>query len=171
MAQLRIREFPDPVLKEKARPLEGVTAAIEKLVRDMADTMYQAPGVGLAANQVGVARQVLVADVSSAEEARNTIVLVNPKIIEMSDETETGEEGCLSVPDFRAEVERAVRVVVLAKNLKGEDIQLTAEGFFARVLQHEIDHLHGTLYIDHIGKLKRQRYVRQRKKALAASKK
>ena len=171
MALLRILEFPDPVLKEKAKPLDGINPAIEKLIRDMAETMYQAPGVGLAANQVGVPRQVLVADVSSAEEARNTIVLVNPKIIERSDETETAEEGCLSVPDFRAEVERAVRIVVLAKDLQGEDLEVTAEGFFARVLQHEIDHLCGTLYIDHIGKLKRQRYVRQRKKALAADNK
>ncbi|HUT53981.1 MAG TPA: peptide deformylase [bacterium] len=170
MALLRILEFPDPVLKEKARPLDGINPAIEKLIRDMTDTMYQAPGVGLAANQVGALKQVLVADVSSAEEARNTIVIVNPRIIELSDETETAEEGCLSVPEFRAEVERAVRIVVLGKDLQGEEVEITAEGFFARVLQHEIDHLHGTLYIDHIGKLKRQRYVRQRKKALAANK-
>lgn len=171
MARLRILEFPDPILKQKAQPLDGINAAIEKLIRDMTDTMYQAPGVGLAANQVGVAKQVLVADVSSQEEARNTIVIVNPKIIELGDETETMEEGCLSVPEFRAEVERALRVVVAGKNLAGEDIEITAEGFLARVLQHEIDHLSGTLYIDRIGKLKRQRYVRLRKKALAAASK
>jgi len=170
MALLEILAFPHPVLKEKAKPLDGVNAAIEKLVQNMTDTMYHAPGVGLAANQVGVPKQILVLDVSSAEEAKNTLVIINPQIIELSKETETTEEACLSVPDFRAEVERAVRIVVAGKDLNGEDLEIDAEGFLARVLQHEIDHLNGMLYIDRIGKLKRQRYVRRRKKALAEKK-
>jgi len=171
MAVLEIVQFPHPVLKEKTETVEGINQAIEKLVKDMADTMYHAPGSGLAANQVGVNKQIMVGDVSQAEEEKDTIVIINPRIISMSDETEIMEEGCLSVPDFRAEVERAVTVTVLGKDLEGEDIEVEAEGFFARVLQHEIDHLNGVLYIDRIGRLKRQRYVRQRKKALAALKK
>jgi peptide deformylase len=171
MAVLEIAQFPHPVLKGKTEPVEGINQAIEKLVKDMADTMYHAPGSGLAANQVGVNKQIMVADVSQAEEEKDTIVIINPRIVSMSDETEIMEEGCLSVPDFRAEVERAVLITVLGRDLEGEDIEVEAEGFFARVLQHEIDHLNGVLYIDRIGKLKRQRYVRQRKKALAALKK
>ena len=171
MAVLEIVQFPHPVLKEKSETVEGINQAIEKLVKNMADTMYNAPGSGLAANQVGVNKQIMVVDVSSAEEEKNTIVIINPRIVSMSDETEIMEEGCLSVPDFRAEVERAVTVTVLGKDLEGEDVEVEAEGFFSRVLQHEIDHLNGVLYIDRIGKLKRQRYVRQRKKALAALKK
>jgi peptide deformylase len=171
MSVLEIVKFPHPALKTKTDLVEGINQAIEKLVKDMADTMYNAPGSGLAANQVGVNKQIMVADVSQAEEEKNTIVIINPRIVSMSDETELTAEGCLSVPDFQAEVERAVTVTVLGKDLEGEDVEVEAEGFFARVLQHEIDHLNGILYIDRIGKLKRRRYVRQRKKALAASKK
>lgn len=171
MAVIEIVEFPHPVLKEIARPVEAMNPELMKFIEDMAETMYNAPGVGLAANQVGLARQIAVVDVSNAEEPKNTLVLVNPRIIEWSEQTEAEEEGCLSVPELRSEVKRALMITVLAKNLQGDEIKLRAEGFLARVLQHEIDHLNGTLFIDRIGKFKRQRYVRQRKKALAAAEK
>ncbi len=171
MAILEIVEFPNPVLKEEARDLEGINDEILKLIDDMAETMYHAPGVGLAANQIGLAKRLLVADISKQDEPKNLITLVNPRIIEMDEDTETMEEGCLSVPDFTAEVKRALKIKVQAKNLKGENILVTAEGFMARVLQHEIDHLNGKLFIDHIGRMKRSRYVKQRKKALEAEKK
>lgn len=167
MSLLDIIHFPHPVLKEKAEPVGGINQAIEELIRNMTDTMYHAPGLGLAANQVGVPKKIAVIDVSSADEPKNTIVIINPRIIEIGVETEKNEEGCLSVPDFRSEVERALRVVVAGKDLKGEDIEITAEDIMARVIQHEIDHLAGTLFIDRIGKLKRRMYIRQRKKALA----
>jgi len=166
MAILDIVTFPDPVLSQEAEEVKDINSELEKLIRDMADTMYQAPGVGLAANQVGIPRKVAVADVSESDEEKNTIVIVNPRIVSMSEETDSMEEGCLSVPDFQAEVERALRITVVGKDLKGEEVELEAKGFLARVLQHEIDHLYGNLFIDRIGKLKRDRYVRQRRKAL-----
>jgi len=167
VAKLDIVTFPDPILKAPCMPIEGVNEELLRLVEDMTETMYQAPGVGLAANQVGVSKQMVVIDASSPQEPVSTVVLVNPRIISFSEEKEKDEEGCLSVPDLKAEVERAVRVTVLAKNLKGEDIKIEAQGFLARVLQHEIDHLNATLIIDRIGKLKRERYVKLRKQALA----
>jgi len=170
LAKLDIVTFPDPVLKAPCSKIEGVNEELLRLAEDMVETMYQAPGVGLAANQVGVSRQLIVIDASSPQEPVQTVVLVNPRIIALSDEKETDEEGCLSVPDMKAEVERAVRVTVLAKNLKGEDLKIEAQGFLARVLQHEIDHLNATLIIDRIGRLKRERYVKQRKQALAGKK-
>ncbi len=167
MGLLEIVTFPDPVLKEIAQEVKEMNDQLEKLIQDMTDTMYHAPGVGLAANQVGVTKQILVADITTKEEAINTLVLINPTIIELSDETEKMEEGCLSVPDFTSEVERGLMVKVLAKDLSGEDVEVEAEGFLARVLQHEIDHLNGTLYIDRISRLKRNRYIKQRKKELS----
>lgn len=166
MALLEIKQFPHPVLKRVADPVDGMNEELLKLVADMVETMYHAPGVGLAATQVAAPRSIAVVDVSKEDEPRQTLVLVNPRIVEQSQETENGEEKCLSVPDFQGEVERAQRITVLAKDLKGEDLIITAEGFLARVLQHEIDHLNGLLYIDHLGRLKRARYVRQRKKAM-----
>jgi peptide deformylase len=170
MAILEILQFPHPVLKEPARAVEGMNAEVEKLVRDMIETMFHAPGSGLAANQVGVARQVLVADVSKPEEEPRAIVLVNPRIVALSEEKVTANEGCLSVPDFSAELERAARVTVAYKGPGGEELEIEAEGWLARVLQHEIDHLNGILYIDRLGRLKRQGYIRKRKKALNAGK-
>jgi len=170
MSLLEIVEFPHPVLKQAAESVDGLNQAIEKLIQDMTDTMYHAPGLGLAANQVGVPKKIAVIDVSTAEEPRNTIVIVNPRIVEISKEAEKAEEGCLSVPDLRTEVERALKVTVEGVDLKGNELKITGEDLLARVLQHEIDHLNGTLFIDRIGRLKRGRYVRQRKKALAGEK-
>ncbi len=166
MAILDIVTFPDPVLSQEAEDVKDINSELEKLILDMAETMYHAPGVGLAANQVGIPRKVAVADISENDEDKNTIVIVNPRIVSMGEDTDSMEEGCLSVPDYQAEVERAFRITVTGKDLKGEEVELEAKGFLARVLQHEIDHLYGNLFIDRIGKLKRDRYVRQRKKAL-----
>jgi peptide deformylase len=169
MSILEIVEFPANVLKEDAKPIEGLNSEIEKLARDMVHTMYHAPGSGLAANQVGVTKQLFVADISSEDDEdkeASAIIIVNPKIVEMSEETITMAEGCLSVPDFSADVERAAWVKVIGKNMAGEDIEVTADGWLARVFQHEIDHLNGTLYLDHIGRMKRQRYIKKRKKYL-----
>jgi len=160
---LEIVTFPHPALKTKAGEVKGINPDLEKLVRDLAETMYHAPGIGLAANQVGVLQQVAVVDVSGPEEAKNLVVLVNPRIVAAED-SEALEEGCLSVPGFRAEVKRAARLTVRAKNLKGEDIEIHAEGLFARALQHEIDHLQGKLFLDRIGRLKRSQIIREIKK-------
>jgi len=170
MSILEIVEFPHPALKEESSPIEGINPDLEKLARDMIDTMYHAPGSGLAANQVGITRRLIVADDSTSEEEARPIVVVNPKIIEFSDQTIKADEGCLSVPDFSAEVERAVWVKVVGKDLSGDDVEITAEGWLARVFQHEIDHINGALYLDHIGRIKRQLYIRKRKKLLAAQK-
>ena len=163
MSLLEIVTFPHPALKTKAGEVKGINPDLEKLVRDLAETMYHAPGIGLAANQVGVLQQVAVVDVSGPEEAKNLVVLVNPRIVAAED-SEALEEGCLSVPGFRAEVKRAARLTVRAKNLKGEDIEIHAEGLFARALQHEIDHLQGKLFLDRIGRLKRSQIIREIKK-------
>jgi peptide deformylase len=160
---LEIVTFPHPALKTKAGEVKSVNPDLEKLVQDLAETMYHAPGIGLAANQVGVLQQVAVVDVSGPEEAKNLVVLVNPRIVAAED-SEALEEGCLSVPGFRAEVKRAARLTVRAKNLKGEDIEIHAEGLFARALQHEIDHLQGKLFLDRIGRLKRSQIIREIKK-------
>jgi len=171
MSILEIIQFPHPLLKTKTLPVEGVNAAVERLVRDMIETMYHAPGSGLAANQVGVGKQIMVADVSKAEEEPNTIVIVNPQIVSVSEETIIANEGCLSVPDFNAELSRPAQVTVVGKNLAGEEVEIEADGWLARVIQHEIDHLNGILYIDRLGRLKRQGYIRKRKKALASGEK
>ena len=163
MSLLEIVTFPHPALKTKAGEVNSVNPDLEKLVQDLAETMYHAPGIGLAANQVGVLQQVAVVDVSGPEEAKNLVVLVNPRIVAAED-SEALEEGCLSVPGFRAEVKRAARLTVRAKNLKGEDIEIHAEGLFARALQHEIDHLQGKLFLDRIGRLKRSQIIREIKK-------
>jgi peptide deformylase len=171
MSILEIIQFPHDVLKQECAPVEGVNAAVEKLVHDMIETMYHAPGSGLAANQVGVAKRIIVADATQADEEPNPIVVINPRIVSLDPQTEKAKEGCLSVPDFTAELERAVRVIVVGKDLTGEDLEIEADGWLARVFQHEIDHTNGILYIDLLGRLKRQTYIRKRKKALAAEKK
>ena len=163
MPVLEIVTFPHPALKTKADEVKGPNPDLVRLTRDLAETMYHAPGVGLAANQVGVLQQVAVVDVSGPEEAKNLVVLVNPRIV-LAEDSVVQEEGCLSVPGYRAEVKRAAKLTVAAKNLKGEDIEIHAEGLFARALQHEIDHLQGKLFFDRLGRLKRSQIVRQIKK-------
>ncbi|MBW1980690.1 MAG: peptide deformylase [Deltaproteobacteria bacterium] len=166
MAILEIRKYPEKVLLEKAHPVEQVDRSIYKLADDMAETMYEAPGIGLAANQVGETSRVIVVDLAPKKPESNLIVLVNPEIVAAEGLIST-EEGCLSVPDYQADVKRFQKVVVRALNLEGRPVEIEAEDLFAVVLQHEIDHLNGTLFIDRISRLKRDLYKRRMRKKLA----
>ncbi len=165
MAVLEIIEVPDPVLRKIAEPVRDYNPALEKLIQDMADTMYSAPGIGLAGNQVGVLKQIAIVDVSPPDKPKNLIVLINPEIVEMEGEDEM-EEGCLSIPNFRQIVKRAKKIKVRARNLKGEEIELSAEGLLARAIQHELDHLNARLILDYANPIKRELYLRKRKKLL-----
>lgn len=157
----RILTFPDTFLRNAVKPVENIDGETQKLIEDMAETMYAAPGAGLAAIQIGIDQSILVYDISGPDNDRKLEVLINPRIIEKEGEFLSEEEGCLSVPDFRADVKRASRVLVEGVDRNGEPLRLEAEGFHAVVLQHEIDHLNGTLFIDHISKLKRNLYTRR----------
>ena len=154
MALLEILHFPDPRLRLKALPVTQVDDQVRKMVKDMLETMYQAPGIGLAATQVNIQLEVIVIDVS--ENKDQPLCLINPKIIE-SDGTEVMEEGCLSVPGFYENVIRAEKVKVQALNESGESFELEAEDLLAVCIQHEIDHLQGKLFVDYLSPLKRQR--------------
>ena len=155
MAVLDILEFPDPRLRTVARPVETVDDDLRRLIDDMLETMYQAPGIGLAATQVNVHKRVLVLDVS--EERNDPRVFINPEITPLTEEIESLEEGCLSVPGFNEAVERPARVHVKALDRDGEPFEMEADGLLAVCLQHEQDHLDGKLFVDHISRLKRQR--------------
>lgn len=157
--------LPDPVLKQVSAPLERVDDAVRALSADMLDTMYDAPGIGLAAIQVGVPKRLLVIDLSKEDEEKNPQVFINPEILQSSDDRSVYEEGCLSIPDYYAEVERPARVTVRYVDLDGKERMLEAEGLLATCLQHEIDHLNGILFIDHISRLKREMVVRRFTKA------
>jgi len=162
MARLPILEYPDPRLRKVAAPVPAVTPEIQKLVREMAETMYAAPGVGLAATQVDVHRCVIVIDVS---EARNELhVFINPQLVSAQGEAEH-EEGCLSVPGYYERVKRAARITVCALNARGESFELTTEGTLAVCIQHEMDHLVGKVFVDYLSPLKRARLsARMRKR-------
>jgi peptide deformylase len=146
--------------------VEVVDDEIRQLIADMIETMYAEPGVGLAANQVGSDRRLLVYDVSPQDETANPKVLVNPEIVEKEGSQLSENEGCLSVPDFRSDVKRYAQIRVQALDLEGNPLDFRAEGFESIVLQHEIDHLQGILFIDRISALKRELYKRRRKKQL-----
>jgi peptide deformylase len=162
MALLPILEYPDPRLKKVAAPVTAFTPDLVKLVRDMAETMYAAPGVGLAATQVDVHKRVIVIDVSEAKD--DLLVLVNPEIVAAEGEAEC-EEGCLSVPGYYDKVTRAARITVRARDERGEPIERTAEGLLAVCIQHEMDHLVGKVFVDYLSPLKRARLAaKQRKK-------
>ncbi|KAF0217885.1 MAG: hypothetical protein FD174_3148 [Geobacteraceae bacterium] len=150
-----ILTYPDPALKKKSAPVTVINEKTRELVRDMAETMYAAPGVGLAAPQVGILQRVIVIDVSAKDETPELIVAINPVIIHADGESYE-EEGCLSVPKYAANVRRHANVVVKALNLEGEEITCRAEGLLAIAFQHEIDHLDGILFVDHISPLKRE---------------
>lgn len=161
MKVLDIVTFPDKFLKKPTQPVENIDGDLQTLIDNMSATMYQAPGIGLAAIQVGVDQSVLVYDVAPQEEGRRLNVLINPKVISQEGEILSENEGCLSVPDFRADVKRAERVLVEGLDRQGNPQRLEAEGLLAIVLQHEIDHLNGRLFIDRISALKRQMYTRR----------
>ena len=158
MAKLKILEFPDPRLRKKAVPVTAVDDALRQLIDDMFETMYDAPGIGLAATQVDVHRRLLVADVSAEKD--DPYVLINPEIV-ASDGVEVSEEGCLSVPGYYEEVERAEHVRVKYLDRNGESIEADFEGLLAVCVQHEIDHLDGRLFVDYLSEAKRQR-IRKR---------
>lgn len=153
--------LPDPVLRKKSDPLERVDDEIRALADDMLETMYDAPGIGLAAIQIGIPRRMLVIDCAKEDEEKAPMVFINPEIVERSDERAVYEEGCLSIPDYYAEVERPAEVTVEFTDRDGKAQQVRADGLLATCLQHEIDHLNGVLFIDHISKLKRDMVVKK----------
>lgn len=160
---LPILSFPDQLLKQKSEPVESITDDVIQLARDMAETMYAAPGVGLAAPQVGVHKRVIVIDISGKEDAPRLITAVNPVIIHSEGSTYE-DEGCLSVPDYSANVSRHERVTVKGLSLEGHERIWQAEGLLAVAFQHEIDHLEGILFIDRLSPLKRELYLKKFKK-------
>lgn len=166
MPILEIIQFPHPVLRRRAKEITEIDERIVKLAREMAETMYKAPGIGLAAPQVGVSERLIVVDLSSGEEKDGLITIVNPEIVLAEGEIEF-EEGCLSVPDLNEKVTRSDRVVVRGLDLEGKEIEIEGHELMAVALQHEIDHLDGVLFIDRISRLKRSRYITRRKKDLA----
>lgn len=155
MALLNILEFPDPRLRTQAEPIAQVDDQVRQLCDDLLETMYDAPGIGLAATQVNVHRRVLVCDVS--EDQTRPLVFINPEIVEQSDEKSTYDEGCLSVPGFYESVDRPDQVRVRAQNRDGEVFEMDLDGLLATCVQHEIDHLNGKLFVDYISPVKRQR--------------
>lgn len=168
MALLNIRTFPDPILKQLAKPIEVFDQDLEKLANNMLETMYDSNGIGLAANQVGILKRLVVMDIfSGAEELvnRDPHVFVNPKIVEKTGEV-VSEEGCLSVVEFTAEVKRAEQIVLEYQDLKGNEQRLETDGLKAICLQHELDHLKGILFIDHLPLLK-QKMVKKKLAKLA----
>ncbi|MFH1147154.1 MAG: peptide deformylase [Pseudomonadota bacterium] len=167
MARQKIITHPHPVLGEVAEPIKVIDSEIRELAGDMVETMYDAPGIGLAANQIGIAKRIIVYDLVKRGDDANLTVLINPEIVSAEGETST-EEACLSVIDFSAEVKRSAHVRVTGLNLDGEEVEVEGEGLFAIVLQHEIDHLDGKLFIDRLGSLRRMLYNRHLKKVLEA---
>jgi peptide deformylase len=163
MAFLEILKYPNPNLKKKSQPVGKIDQRLRQLVRDMAETMYSAPGVGLAAPQVGFPLRLVLIDVTPANQPKNLMVLINPEIVASEGEC-LWEEGCLSVPDFAEEVKRKKKVVVRCQNLEGETVEIEGEDLLAVALQHEIDHLDGILFIDHLSPLKRDLYKRRLQK-------
>ncbi len=154
MALLEILHFPDPRLRLKAKPVAQVDDQVRQAVRDMFETMYQAPGIGLAATQVNIQQRIIVVDIS--EEKNEPLCLINPEIVEKQGQEET-QEGCLSVPGFFENVTRAEYITVQALSEQGESIKLSVDGLLAVCIQHEIDHLEGKLFVDYLSPLKRQR--------------
>jgi len=164
MAILKILTYPDKFLKNKTVPVETIDEETQTLIEDMADTMYEAPGVGLAATQVGSNKSIIVYDPTADQEQRPYQVLINPEIVSTEGEVLSENEGCLSVPEFRADVKRAAFALVKGQDREGNPVQIEAEGLLSVILQHEIDHLNGILFIDRISALKREMYKRKVKK-------
>ncbi|GAB4229695.1 MAG: peptide deformylase [Methyloligellaceae bacterium] len=171
MTKREIITIPDPLLRKPSAPVERIDADLKRLVDDMLETMYDAPGVGLAAVQVAVPRRVIVMDVAyrQSEEGevseKAPICMINPQILTRSDEMRAHDEGCLSIPDFYAEVERPARVTVSYLDVEGKEREMTCEDLLATVVQHEVDHLDGKLFIDYLSRLKRDRVIKKFVKA------
>jgi peptide deformylase len=171
MAVREIIILPDKRLRLVSEPVKRVDAGIRALVEDMFETMYAAPGIGLAAIQVGVAKRVVTMDLSKKEDERKPLVFINPEVTWASEEKSTYEEGCLSIPDYYEEVERPAAVKVKYLDLDGKAHEIQAKDLFATCIQHEIDHVNGILFIDHISKLKRDRVTKKFTKAAKVAKK
>ncbi len=165
MALRPIITLPDPKLRMRSEPFAKVDGATRSLLDDMIETMYDAPGIGLAAVQIGVLQRAIVLDTAGKEEAPRPLFMVNPEIVSASSEPIVYEEGCLSIPDYYEEVERSDKVRVRFLDRDGAECEVEADGLLAIALQHEIDHLNGVLFIDHISRLKRERVVRKFEKA------
>ena len=168
MAIREILTVPDPRLKQKAAPVEAVDDGVRALLDDMLETMYEASGIGLAATQIGVAQRVVVMDLGQREGEKAPRCFVNPEIVWASEETAPYEEGCLSVPDYYDAVERPVRVRVRYLDYDGKTVEEEAEELYAVCIQHELDHLNGVLFIDHLSRLKREQAIKKVKKQKAA---
>ena len=160
--------LPDPALRQQSKPIEQVDAEVLRLADDMLETMYDAPGIGLAAIQIGVPRRMLVIDVAREGEEKAPVVFINPEILKVSDDVSAYEEGCLSIPDYYAEVERPASLTVQYVGRDGKQQTVEADGLLATCLQHEIDHLNGVLFIDHISRLKRDMVIKKFTKAARA---
>jgi peptide deformylase len=159
-----ILTYPNPVLKKKSAPVTIINESTRELVRDMAETMYDAPGVGLAAPQIGVHQRVIIIDIAGKNEPPELIIAINPVIVHADGES-FEEEGCLSVPDYAANVKRHSHIIVKAIDIEGMEQSWDAEGLLAIAFQHEIDHLDGTLFVDHLSSLKRELFQRKARKA------
>lgn len=165
MAIRPILVLPDPRLRAIADPIENIDDNIKRLARDMLETMYDAPGIGLAAPQVGELKRIVVMDLAKEDEPRDPIVMINPEILKFSDETVVTEEGCLSIPELYYDVERPAEVTVRYTDLEGKTLEREADDRFAICVQHELDHLDGVLYIDYLSRLKRDRVLKKFQKA------
>ncbi len=161
MAKRPILILPDPRLRAVADPVEKIDDSIRKLAKDMLDTMYDAPGIGLAAPQIGEMKRIVVMDLAKEEEPADPLVMINPEILAISDETVTTEEGCLSIPELFYEVERPAEVTVRFTDLDGNTVEREATERLAICVQHELDHLDGVLYIDYLSRLKRDRVLKK----------
>ena len=165
MAVREILILPDKRLRQVSKPVAKVDASVKKLVEDMFETMYDAPGIGLAAIQIGEPRRIVTMDIAKKEGEKQPQVFINPEIVDESDEVSVHEEGCLSIPEYYEEVERPARVRFRYSDLEGKAVEVEADGLLATCVQHEIDHLNGVLFIDHLSKLKRDRVVKKFAKA------
>ena len=152
---------PDPILRKKCEPLEKVDTNIRKLMQDMLETMYDAPGIGLAAVQIGILKRLIVIDISKDEKKRDPLFLINPVILKSSKKTSTYEEGCLSLPGQFAEIERPAECLLKYIDLSGKEKELKAEGLLSTCIQHEVDHLNGILFIDYLSKLKKDMIIKK----------
>ncbi|ADZ72073.1 peptide deformylase [Polymorphum gilvum] len=161
MTKRDILIIPDPVLRQHCEPVVKVDDAIRKLADDMLETMYAAPGIGLAASQIGVLKRLFVLDVAKEDQPRAPMVFINPEIVWASEEMSVYQEGCLSIPEYYEEVERPASVRVRFFNRDGDEQELQADGLLATCIQHEYDHLNGRLFIDYLSKLKRDRVVKK----------
>ena len=161
MSQRKIVIEPDPILRKKSEMLEKVDDELRALLDDMLETMYDAPGIGLAAVQIGILKRLIVLDISKDKEKKNPLFLINPEIISLSKKTSVHEEGCLSLPGYFAEIERPAECQIKFIDYNGKEKELKANGLLATCIQHEVDHLNGVLFIDYLSKLKKDMIVKK----------